>query len=458
MRILLINQTWFASELRALGHEVLTCGMRPHLEYQIPLPLVTINDLLTQLPNGFRPDRIVWLDNSAPNAVLGLEDCEIPCLMYSVDTHHHSAIHAASAVGFDHVCGAQKDLLEHFSDSLTPTSWLPLWASEYVEASEEKNYGAVFVGTLNRKLNPARVAFFEAMQQLISIKVIEGHFPTIFPKAEIVLNQTVRGDLNFRVFEAMMCGAMLLTERIGNGLLELFEEGVHLVTYSAQDPLDAAEHVRSLIAQPKLMRSIAQQGRSEILLKHTAMHRALTLEAILKNLEKRAKDPRRYYGTMENLLSFSASAEPTCKELSGYTSMLAIKSALQALQEGAAPSDTTTLRIINACLRHDINFRDGIGARTIEEFAEALPQISIFPLLKLRNLLNTGRIAEARTLALSVIQNSRGDQTTIIDSCASEEDNINATFQAAERTATFLIDQLPKAPAEPQVETKTPPT
>jgi hypothetical protein len=80
MRILLINQTWFASELRALGHEVLTCGMRPHLEYQIPLPLVTINDLLTQLPNGFRPDRIVWLDNSAPNAVLGLEDCEIPCL------------------------------------------------------------------------------------------------------------------------------------------------------------------------------------------------------------------------------------------------------------------------------------------------------------------------------------------------------------------------------------------
>jgi hypothetical protein len=62
MRILLINQNWFAPELRALGHDVLTCGMRPHLEYQIRQAIIRIDDLLTQLPGGFTPDRIVWLD------------------------------------------------------------------------------------------------------------------------------------------------------------------------------------------------------------------------------------------------------------------------------------------------------------------------------------------------------------------------------------------------------------
>ncbi len=432
---------------------MLTCGMRPHLEHTITPPIISISDLLAQLPHSFSPDRIVWLDNSAPNTVVGLEDCEIPSLMYSVDTHHHYLRHSASAFGFDHVCGAQKDLLEHFSDSKTPTSWLPLWASEYVEPLKERDYGAVFVGTLNRRLNPARVAFFEALQRLIPIEILEGHFPTIFPKAEIVLNQTVRGDLNFRVFEAMMCGAMLLTERSGNGLLDLFQDGVHLVTYTAHDPFDAAKQVRSLVAQPKLMRTIAQQGRSEILRKHTAMHRALTLEAILKNLQKRPKDPRRYYGAMENLLSISASAASTSRELSGYTSMLAIKSALHALQEGATPSDTTTLRIINACLRHDIKFGDGLGTRTIERFAVSLPQITIFPLLKLRTLLNTGRMGEARALALTVIRNSSGEETEIIDNCKNVEESINATFQVAERAATFLIEQLPMMPDERQMDT-----
>jgi len=427
MRILLINQNWFAPELRALGHDVLTCGMRPHLEYQVRKAIIRIDDLLTQLPGGFIPDRIVWLDNSGANTILGLEDCDIPCVMYSVDTHHHYSRHAASAYGFDHVCCAQKDLLAHFHESLTPTSWLPLWASEHLEPSDQKNFGAVFVGTLNPRLNPARVAFFETMQKIIPIEVLEGHFPSIFPHAEIVLNQTVKGDLNFRVFEAMMSGALLLTERSGNGLFDLFTDGTHLVTYTAQDPNDAADKVRSLLANPTLMRTIAQQGRAEILARHTAMQRAQMLEAILLNLSKRERTPQRHYGAMAELLAMSTSSENRSTVLSNYCSTLAISSALRGLHEGAPPSDSSTLRFVSACLRHDILFRDGLGARAIDEFAEALPHVPIFSLLKLRALLNNGKVHEARTIAELVAKDGKTEDV----------------FQAAERAATLLIEQLP---------------
>lgn len=427
MRILLINQNWFAPELRALGHEVLTCGMRPHLEYQIPQAIITISELLTQLPGGFSPDCIVWLDHSGPITVLGLEDIDVPCLMYSVDTHHHHFRHAASALGFDHVCVAQKDLMHYFADSQTPTSWLPLWASEYVERSDTKKHGAVFVGTLNAQLNPRRVEFFETMRQIIPIEVLEGHFPSIFPHAEIVINQTVKGDLNFRVFEAMMCGALLLTERSGNGLLELFEDGTHIVTYTPNDPHDAADKARSLLANPPLMRTIAQQGRAEILAKHTSMHRAQTLEGILRTLPKRERTPHRHFGAMVNLASISASSEQRNIELSGYASAFALRCALRGLREGAVPSDTTTSHIVNACLRHDLLFRDGLGAQTIGEFADALPQATIFSLLKLRSLLNSGKEREARALAETVHKDIR----------------VEDAFLLAERAATFLIEQLP---------------
>ncbi|MFN4896209.1 MAG: glycosyltransferase [Pseudomonadota bacterium] len=427
MRILLINQNWFAPELRSMGHEVLTCGLQPHLEYRLPKALISIDELLTELPNGFAPDRIVWLDNSGPSAVLGLEDCDIPCTMYSVDTHHHYVRHSAIATGFDHVCIAQKDLIPYFNDSETPTSWLPLWASEYVEASDSKRYGAVFVGTLNRQLNPARVAFFEAMQQLISIEVLEGHFPSIFPNAEIVLNQTVKGDLNFRVFEAMMCGALLITERSGNGLLELFEDGKHLITYTPQDSNDAAGKVSSLLAIPKIMRRIAQQGRDEILAKHQAIHRACELDDILRRMKKRAVSPHRHYGATANLSSASISLEKRNFGLSHYASSLAIQSALRALREGAQPSAADRTRIIGTCLRHDMLFRDGLGNEALEVFADAVPDHSIFLLLKLRSLLNKGKLQEARAFA----------QTVAADISAED------AFHAAEHAAAVLIEQLP---------------
>lgn len=39
------------------------------------------------------------------------------------------------------------------------------------------------------------------------------------------------GELNFRVFQAMACGAAVLTEATDNGLDELFTVGLEVLTY-----------------------------------------------------------------------------------------------------------------------------------------------------------------------------------------------------------------------------------
>ena len=401
MNILLLNQTWFAEELRAMGHAVLTCGTSYHLEHQLTGALHHIDGVLASLPGGFKPDRIVWLDNSAPVTIMGLEDCDIPILFYSVDTHHHYDLHSHLSECFDHVLIAQKDFMKYFEASQTPRSWMPLWAPEYVEKSSDKKFGATFVGTMNRNLNPARVDFFEALGKLIPIHVTQGGYSTIFPHAEIIVNQTVKGDLNFRVFETMMCGALLLTERTGNGLLDIFADGKHLVTYTPRDPHDAAAKVNEMLANAAMMRSIAEAGREEILAKHTMRHRALELETLLRSLQKRSPSPRRHYSALMNSSLVSLFTENVSPAMSAEMSVVALNSAMKALTLSVAPSTTESQHVIKACLRHDRLTNTALGSQLLEDYSHAFPENYLFSLLKVRALLNRGKRLEAEKFASS---------------------------------------------------------
>lgn len=402
MNILLLNQNWFANELRSMGHTVLTCGTAPHLEHRIPSNLIAIDDLLRGLPHGFSPDRIVWLDNSAPCLIVGLEDCPIPKVLYSVDTHHHHQRHSFLAASFDHVLTAQRDFISHLAVSDSPISWMPLWAPEYVERSDDKRFGATFVGTLNRDLNPARVDFFDALAKLIPIHITAGYYPNIFPHAEIVVNQTVKGDLNFRVFEAMMCGSLVLTERTENGLLELFREDEHLATYTPRDPYNAADKVRALMSNTSRMRAMADAGRDEILAKHTMLHRAIELEKLLGSLRSRTPSPNRYYSAWIALSLDSHLFEPANPAASAHFAHMALNAADKALALGAPPSTEQIALAVRGCIQHDRVLGGDRGACLIAAFAHAFPDLYIFSLLRVRTLLNNGKQQEAVKLAQSI--------------------------------------------------------
>src|SRR5690606_12209245 len=179
-------------------------------------------------------------DNSAPIIVDGLEEVEVPTLFYSIDTHHHYDFHRYLAHVFDYTLVAQKDYIPEFERVGGVVEWMPLWAPKHFEPAREKRFGAGFVGTLDEKLNPDRVRVFGELGELVSVLYKQGHYFEIFPYSELVINQTVKGDMNFRIFESMMCGACLLTEEGGNGLTDLFTPGEHLLTYRRNDAADAA--------------------------------------------------------------------------------------------------------------------------------------------------------------------------------------------------------------------------
>ena len=87
-----------------------------------------------------------------------------------------------------------------------------------------------------------------------------------------------------RVFEAMGAGSLLLTDKV-DSLDELFQDGVHLVTYSSLD--EAVDKAKFYLKNDSLREKIALSGYKEVMDKHTIDHR---LDVILNEINKEGKD------------------------------------------------------------------------------------------------------------------------------------------------------------------------
>lgn len=402
VKILSFNQTWLADELRTLGHDVVTCGHTPDFQFRIPPRVTDIKEILAGL-GAFSPDVLLYLDDSLPALIVsGLDTCDIPSVFYSVDTHHHKVVHSFVAPLFDHILVAQRDYLSCFLERGLSATWFPLWAPRFVKPSSEKRFAAAFVGTLDVNLNARRVAFFEALVKRIPIHVTQGRWWEVFPFADIVVNQSVQRDLNFRVFEAMMCGSVLLTERTSNGLLDLFRDGLHLVTYQPDDIEEVVEKVVLLHRSRQTMQEIAHAGREEILSRHTALHRAVALEQVLKTVRKNEHDPRRHYISMVNSALINSLNQRRSADPCLHAASAALLAAEEGLRAQVHPSETETTFLISACGIFDKMTDSQAGELLIQRFQESIPENPLLALARIHRLLERGDSAEAERIATSL--------------------------------------------------------
>lgn len=289
LSILLINQRWFTQELRALGHTVVSATHEDRngdVKFQ---HFESIQDILQRLPDNFYPDRIVYYDNSSVLTLYGFEELSIPSVFYSVDAHHHASWHSVFGSMFSKILVAQRDYLKRYQNHWqgpegSEPEWMPLWANKDFEDSDDRPIDVCFRGTLDPDLHPRRSLFFSELQKLVDIDVAQGPYAEAYPRAKIVVNQCVDKDLNFRVFEAMSAGALLITPRIANGMGRLFKSGRDLVFYETEDPGEVATLVRYYLAHDDERRRIARQGRERVVSEHSAYQRAQRIEETLLSL------------------------------------------------------------------------------------------------------------------------------------------------------------------------------
>jgi glycosyltransferase involved in cell wall biosynthesis len=286
MRIVILHNGALIASLRRLGHEVLHIGTTPGCDVVLDQPLSHRRFLDLLATRGWRPDLVLWCDACQPPWMFGLESLPAVVIGYSVD-QYMNPWHVPYSAAFDTVFVAQKDYLPLFDQPhfARPSRWLPLYCDQDrdTDPGGPRDIPVAFVGTLESHANPGRKPFLEAFRAQAPLFVTSGRYGPIFGRSRLVLNQSAAGELNFRVFEAMACGAALLTEDAGNGLRDLFRPGRDLFVYRRGDATDAAAQARLALADPDLP-TIAGRGREIVLAGHTALHRARDIALTARRL------------------------------------------------------------------------------------------------------------------------------------------------------------------------------
>ncbi len=284
-KILWIGSPFFQAALPACGWHVHFCNFEEVTTF-------TWECLVEKA--GFEPDVLVMADKSRPPFLLGVEDFPCFTVFYAVDTHIHSWYPYYAQV-FDACLVSLKDHIPHFHNKTLPPQHI-LWSPPFARDTDAPRldisplWDCLFVGTIHAQNTPQRKAFLEEVQQqLPQLHCTRGNYAELFPQGRIILNQCEHEDLNFRVFEALGCGACLLTPRIGHGLTELFSERKELFCYNSHDVKEVVSVIRSLLEQDDLRKNVAAQGLATIDNGHRARHRALAFTKFLEGFSPQYK-------------------------------------------------------------------------------------------------------------------------------------------------------------------------
>jgi hypothetical protein len=233
---------------------------------------------------NFQPDLLFITDESLPPLYAGLEKLEIPIVGYLIDSHLHIDWHIYFARVFDHCFVAQQNHFNEICLKCSDCSLLPLFAPGDLSLNLSRDIDICFVGTLDATKNPERVRFIDSFKRQYPLTVAQGSYQELFNRSRIILNQSVNDDINFRVFEALACGGMLLTDSVGNGLEKLFSNGKHLVIYEKGNVADAICKVKYYLANEHERQDIALAGHLETLSRHSSHSRMLVVNKVFKKL------------------------------------------------------------------------------------------------------------------------------------------------------------------------------
>ena len=295
MRILILGGPFLNKAFEALGHEVLNVGEKPNcdIHWTHPTSALKIGERIAG--REFAPDFVLYCDSGNMPQFFDLEKLPCPSAFYSIDSYCNPW-HIPFGHAFDVVFAAQKDYVELFAQCGIPTFWLPLFfcsaRPHYLE--QARDIPVVFVGNIGARNNPGRKPFLESFRRMHPLVVAGGDYVPLFNRGHIVLNQTAVGEINFRCFEALACGAALLMEECSNGMGELFTPGEHILpTYARGDARQAAARAGAALGDPEALARIARQGRELVEQKHSDIHRAAEILRVMTSLLRDVPQLRR---------------------------------------------------------------------------------------------------------------------------------------------------------------------
>lgn len=224
----------FASE----GYETCALDASPEPFFDLPAALDA---------QGFKPDLVIHCERLGVRTILeGLGQIDCPTLFWALDPHLNYFWQSAYGNLFDMVLSTQHDWLPHLKQhGVRDARWLPWFGQErpWIDWKDRK-HGVTFVGRLTAQ-RPARKWMWDYLAQKAAAHSPAMH--TDIPFADmlnlydtscIVPNESILGEVNFRLMEAASSGCLVLDQNLGEAQQAMFMKGDEFDTYDDVVELD----------------------------------------------------------------------------------------------------------------------------------------------------------------------------------------------------------------------------
>ena len=308
--------------IRALGHDLLVFDdachiipgrIRSRISVLEDVNMRQINRRLLARVRRSKPDVVLVTggDRIRGETIRALKAEGVLTALWTTDAPHGDWGVSRAAPFYDHVFCQGSEAVEILERAgLARARWLPVGCDPSrhhavsISPEEQERYGhdVVFVGSWY----PERAALFERLcdfdlavwgpgwemlpersalrRHLRGAHTSPGGWRKIYSASRIVLATHYHDpsgrypvyQASPRVFEALACGAFVLSDR-QRDVLALFRDGEHLACFSDGD--DLAAKVRYYLEHPGERQAIARRGHEEALSRHTYVHRIETLLA-----------------------------------------------------------------------------------------------------------------------------------------------------------------------------------
>jgi hypothetical protein len=249
----------------------------------IEADLGAVDDLYALLPDGWLPHLVVSVSGGGVPMFTNTDNLCCPTVFLSIDTwqclmEYNEAIH------YDLVFAAQRVYVSYLrATGSRHVYWLPLACAPdaHYPVDVPKVFDISFVGAATMPVHRERARLLRLLAEHFSVEALERVHGEDYCRhtcgGRLTFNHSAIEDVNMRIFEALAMGCPLLTNRasVFNGLLDLFEEGKHLIVYDSDE--DLLEKVRHYLDDRPARDAIAQSGREQVLARHTYDRRVIEI-------------------------------------------------------------------------------------------------------------------------------------------------------------------------------------
>lgn len=229
---------------------------------------------------NFEPDMMVQSENLGKRCVvLGVESLDCPTIFWAVDPHLNAYWHRRYSRRFDITCSTQRAWIPRLkAQGAEDVRWLPMFGnpSPWVDM-KKRTHDLAFVGRITPQ-RPSRKWMVDLLRKkahphdlAVETQLAYREMMDLYRDTRIVPNESIFGEVNFRLFEAASCGCVVLDQNLGEEQAELFEPGREIDVYA--NVVEMEEKLSLYLGNDRLLQAMGRAALERVQAEHTPRHR-----------------------------------------------------------------------------------------------------------------------------------------------------------------------------------------